>query len=59
MINKYLTFNFLPEKMKPLVDNLDDVYSKTEEKLKVFALSLKALRNFLPHCCGFFILGRK
>lgn len=36
IVRNVYAHNFLPEKMKPLVDNLDDVYSKTEEKLKKF-----------------------
>jgi hypothetical protein len=30
------THNFLPEKMKPLVEKIDDIYSKLKEQLKKF-----------------------
>ncbi|AEE91028.1 MAG: hypothetical protein GXW90_03835 [Tepidanaerobacter acetatoxydans] len=43
IVRNVYAHNFIPEKMKPLVDNLDDVYSKIEEKLKSFCTFLESI----------------
>jgi hypothetical protein len=43
IVRNVYAHNFVLEKMKPLVDNLDDVYSKTEEKLKSFCDFLESV----------------
>lgn len=43
IVRNVYAHNFLPEKMKPLVGNLNDVYSKTQEKLKSFCDFLESI----------------
>jgi hypothetical protein len=36
IVRNVYTHNFLPEKMKPLVEKIDDIYSKLKEQLEKF-----------------------